>query len=164
MRLAFIALLVCSTTALPAAQVPDSLRACAAESDNAQRLACYDKEMARLAQPPHAHDAAPSTTPAAQNGAPADQFGLSEERIRKLKAQAGTPEPNERSAHITKISQFASGRARITLDNGEVWEQTEEDFGFSPMSGATATITRGALGGFWMTVEKYRKVRVKRIR
>jgi hypothetical protein len=164
MRVAFIALSICTATALAAAQVPDSLRACAAESDAARRLACYDKEMAALAQPPHAHATVSSPTPAAENIVPADQFGLSQEQVRKLKAQEGTAEPNELAAHITKISQFASGRVRITLDNAQVWEQTEEDFGFNPVVGATATITRGKVGGFWMAADKYRKARVKRIR
>lgn len=44
---------LCGIAAAAWAQdVPAGLRACTAESDSARRLACYDREMARLATPP----------------------------------------------------------------------------------------------------------------
>lgn len=69
-----------------AQNVPAGLHACAAEADSARRLACYDREMARLSQPPaapvrpaspaaaaapHAPDLAATAAPAA--AAPAAQ-------------------------------------------------------------------------------------------
>lgn len=57
---------LCSVPAAALAQsVPAGLRACAAEADSARRLACYDREMARLSQPP----AAP-VQPASPDAAP----------------------------------------------------------------------------------------------
>src|SRR5215469_9916883 len=67
-----LALLAFPTRSL-AQSVPASLRACTTESDPGQRLACYDREMARLspssarqpAEPaPVAADRASSTVPA----------------------------------------------------------------------------------------------------
>lgn len=49
-----------------AQNVPAGLRACTAESDSARRLACYDREMARLTAPPPS--AAAAAAPAAQAG------------------------------------------------------------------------------------------------
>lgn len=57
---------LCSVPAAALAQnVPAGLRACAAETESARRLACYDKEMARLTQPPAApgQPASPGAAP-----------------------------------------------------------------------------------------------------
>jgi hypothetical protein len=164
MRVVGIAVVLCAATSLAGAQVSESLRACAHESDGAQRLACYDREIARLTAPAAARDAAPSTAASAPKSAPAEEFGLTGERVRKLKAKEGHVEPKALTAHIAAVAQLPYGRRRLTLDNAQVWEQTEEDWGFNPQSGATATITRGALGGFWMATEGHPQVRVKRIR
>lgn len=51
-----------------AQSVPAGLRACTAESDSARRLACYDREMARLTAPPPS--AAAAAAPPAQAGQP----------------------------------------------------------------------------------------------
>jgi hypothetical protein len=166
MRLRWIAVALCGTASLVSAQtLPDSLRACAAESDSARRLACYDREVARLTQPLiTAHATLPSTASTVAEHSPADEFGLGEERVRKLKAQEGTAALKAVTAHVTAVSQLPYGRQRIALDNAQVWEQTEEDWGFNPHSGAAVMITRGALGGFWMASDAHQKVRVKRIR
>jgi len=164
MRAVGIAVVLGGAASLAAAQVPESVRACAHESDGAQRLACYDKEMTRLMAPAAAHETAPSTAVGAPKPAPAQEFGLTEERLRKLNAKEGYAEPQTLTAHIAKVAQLPYGRRRLTLDNAQVWEQTEEDWGFNPQSGAAATITRGAFGGFWMATDGHPQVRVKRIR
>jgi hypothetical protein len=84
-------------SALAAEALPPSLRACMSESDATQRLACFDRESARLTQesapiarradppasaPPAAAPAAATAAPAAATAAPAaatqsaqDKFG-----------------------------------------------------------------------------------------
>jgi hypothetical protein len=104
---------------------------------------------------------AAATTPAQL--APAPEFGLDEERVRKLKGQPHTADAKSLTARVTAVSQLPYGRQRLALDNGQVWDQTEEDWGFAPQSGAVVTISRGTLGGFWMTTDGHRNVRVKRI-
>jgi hypothetical protein len=52
----------------------------------------------------------------------------------------------------------------ITLDNAQVWEQTEPRPSFSMSRGATVTITMGALGSFWLEVDSHNATRVKRVR
>ncbi len=87
---------------------------------------------------------------------------MDEERIRKLKALP--PVPQSLTAHVSAITPLPYGRQRIILDNAQIWEQTEEDWGFAPQTGAAVMISRGKLGGFWMATDAYKKVRVKRIR
>jgi hypothetical protein len=163
MRPVCIALVFSGMSTLAYAQLPDGMRACAAESDNARRLACYDKEVAHRTPAPPAHDAVPSTEAVTPTAAAADEFGLGE-RVRKRKANDATAEAKAHTAHVTKVIQLPNGLQRVALDNAEEWEQTEQEQGFNPQPGATATITRGKLGGFWMATDAYRKARVKRIR
>jgi hypothetical protein len=165
MRLIYFALVALAAASAAAAQTSPALRACAAESDNTRRLACYDKEMARLPASEPLHVTVPNTQAAAPTLAPAEEFGLSDEqRVRRLQTKEGVADVKKLTAHITKISPLPNGRQRITLDNAQVWEQVEEDYGFVPQVGTTVNITRGMLNGFWMAADAYRQVRVKRIR
>lgn len=163
MRLHWTGLILCAVASTALAQeLPESLRACAAEANGPRRLSCYDREVARVSAPGAAQSAVvrPLATPAPP--APAQEFGLDEERITKLKAPS--PVPQALTARISAVSPLPYGRQRLALDNAQVWEQTEEDWGFAPQAGAAVTISRGVLGGFWMATEGHKKVRVKRIR
>jgi hypothetical protein len=164
MRLVGPLLVLCGAASLAGAQVSENLRSCAAEPDNARRLACYDKEMAHLTPAAPAHDAVPSTASGTPDAVPATRFGLSDGQVRKRQAGDAPAEVKALTAHVTKVIQLPNGRQRIALDNEQEWEQTEQDGGFNPQPGATAIITRGKLGGFWMATDPYRRVRVKRIR
>jgi hypothetical protein len=166
MRVGCISLVLCGCAALASAQdLPDSLRACARESDGVRRLACYDKEMAAVAQTKPAKD---KTASATGELAPADEIGLSQEQVKKLKAKKGmaeaAPPPKELRAHIAAVTQLPYNRQRITLDNNQVWDQAEDDWGFRAQSGDAVTITSGLLGGFWMATDPRKKVRVVRVR
>ena len=163
MRLHWIALTLCVAVSSAFAQaLPESLRGCAAETDGPRRLSCYDREMARLSAPGAGQSPAAQALATPAPPVPAREFGLDEERLKKLKTPA--PEPQALTAHISAVSALPYGRQRLVLDNAQVWEQTEEDWGFAPQSGAAVTISRGVLGGFWMTTDGHKKVRVKRIR
>ena len=164
MRLEWIGIILCGVASSAFAQaLPESLRACAAETDSLRRLSCYDREVGRLSEPGTAHTGVPPPLATPAQLAPAPEFGLDEERVRKLKVQPHTAEPKSLTARITAVSQLPYGRQRLALDNAQVWDQTEEDWGFAPQSGAVVTISRGTLGGFWMTTDGHRIVRVKRI-
>jgi hypothetical protein len=164
MRLVCPVLVLCGTASLAGAQVSENLRSCAAEPDNARRLACYDKEMAHQRPAAPAQDSALSTASGTPDAVPAERFGLSDGQGRKLNAGAAPAEVKALTAHVTNVFRLPNGLQRIALDNAQEWEQTEQDGGFNPQPGATATITRGKLGAFWMATDPYRRVRVKRIR
>ncbi len=131
-----------------AESMDDRLRACVAEPDDALRLACYDQAMGRAA------------------GQPAD-FGMTPELMRKKQAQSGVsapPPPADLSAAVTRVSTQSSGRFLVTLDNGQVWAQQEnQDFTLKP--GDLVTIKPGLFGALWMLGPSHRsQTRVKRVK
>ncbi len=125
----------------------DHMRACVSEADDARRLACYDKAMGR--------------TP----GQPAD-FGLTPELIRKKQVQAGVSPaaPAKLSAAVTRVATQAFGRIAVTLDNGQVWaQQDDQEFPINP--GDVVTIKAGLLGAIWMQhPSRNIQTRVKRVK
>jgi hypothetical protein len=105
--------------ALPAGAepLPASVRACIGEADAAQRLACYDREVARLIAP--AGTFAPATVGAAAPGtslAPASAPPL------PAAAPPAAP-PRHLSAKVSAVRQ-SGDNLLVTLDNGDVWEQS----------------------------------------
>jgi hypothetical protein len=156
------------------------LRLCAAEVDAGRRLECYDREVARLmgAAPvnrtPAAIPAVPDTSalvatapPVAPPSAlsPEEQFGLDEALASMLRQDKGiSPRLQRLTARVTGISKRPQGELVITLDNAQVWEQTEQRPSFSVSRGATVTIATGALGSFWLDVDSHNATRVKRVR
>jgi len=143
--------------------VPASVTACAAEADDARRLACYDREMAREM----ARELARLQTSAPPALKPEDEFGLSE-RVRRNQAEERAPERQaklqELVAAVDKVSSDAAGLAVIELANGQVWRQTELVNGFYINSGDSVTITRGALTSFWVRVDSRPPAHVRRVR
>jgi hypothetical protein len=139
--------------------VTPALRACRAETDGVKRLACYDREMARMDEPGHLAPVAPTAAqpPAQPPVSPTERFGLSPEAVTTHDAA-----PSKLTARVTSVSQKAHGRYLITLDNGQVWLQTEDNLGFSPQAGGSVTISRGMLGAYYMA-DKYYVVSVRRM-
>jgi len=70
------------------------------------------------------------------------------------------------TAHIVGEFHGWSGSTRVTLDNGQVWEQMDDATVTSGrMTNPTVTITRGLLNSFYMSVEGVTDtVQVKRIK
>jgi hypothetical protein len=197
--------------------VPGSLHDCMSITSDRQRLACFDREMAKLdstetkhgapasgdgktnAQPstgnptsgdgktnaqastgnPTSDDGktntqtatgnpasgAKATAPSAASLTPERTFGLSGDQILQLEArQGGTPTAKLKSltAQIASVSHNAEGRWVLTLDNGQVWRQTEtRSFEASP--GAAVRISSGAMGSFWIETSKHNWTRVERV-
>jgi hypothetical protein len=176
-----------------AVPVPGSLHACGSITADKERLACFDHEMAKLEGAPAREAAkgvaatsnptsnptptatptvatptsAANTTPAPGGQLPPEQaFGLSGDQIRAREArQQGAPQPTRLkniTAQIASASQNSAGRWMITLDNGQVWRQAEtRTFEASP--GATAKISSGAMGSFWLETNRHNWTRVERV-
>lgn len=70
------------------------------------------------------------------------------------------------AAHIAGEFHGWGGSTRVTLDNGEVWEQIDDVMVTAGrVTNPKVTITRGLLNSFYMTVDGVRDtVQVKRIR
>lgn len=157
---------------------------CVRVEDLSARLACYDRAAGRGT--PAAAPAAPvSTAPRASvppAPAPAAVPARAADPVAQFGAEAVTKEndaltaakvqqraevdalPKQIEARVTAVRQRPGGEQVLTLENGQVWQQTERrrDPVFS--AGDTVVIKRGLLGSFLLTLQKGSPTtRVKRI-
>jgi hypothetical protein len=134
---ALLLIAVASSRALAASSgLSDALQACTQERDDSKRLACYDREVARLAAKPD------------------KSFGLSPQQQNKLEPPElrDKPKPQALSSSVSALSQRADGRTVLTLANGQVWVQGEAWTAMPVSVGDTITIKPGALGSFQLYV------------
>lgn len=121
-------------------------RSCLAISDDAQRLACYDKHARSLAGQPEA-------TALEQKK---QEFGLP--------AKVPSQEIDAITSTITRVETFSRGKRRITLDNGQVWRQVGGSSRPRLEVGDRIAIERAALGSFLLKKEgSNRSLRVRRV-
>jgi len=148
-----------------------------------ERLACFDREFALLAQRKPAVAAAPgaAVTPstanaaaapaksAAQNaGAPGEltpeqAVGLPLGKILKLQKSPTGTEIKALSAKIERVSVNSGGRGVFKLDNGQVWQQVEPDSKFEVHPGDAVHLTKALMGSFFMSASKKMSTRVSRL-
>jgi hypothetical protein len=153
-----VALLSVAGPARPAEHeaVPSALKKCAAESDSARRLACFDAEMARLAALP----------PAAPPPTPEEKFGARGDLRRDIEQQgrAGEAPLRKLEATVAAIATRPGGGLVVTLDNGQVWQQLVAGEGFRLKAGEKVTLEPGALGSYFLVGSHGRSTKVKRIK
>ncbi|MEJ0099241.1 MAG: hypothetical protein WDO12_05615 [Pseudomonadota bacterium] len=139
---------------------PPGFAACAAMQDAAQRLACFDQQMAPRAAP--AKPAAPAAQPApAASTAPS----LGDDDLRK-KPGAAEAAPDVH-ATITRLTNAGSTSFMVYLDNGQIWRHDDTYLGPFLRVGEAITITSGTLGSYRMTRDKsnsHNWIRVSRVR
>jgi hypothetical protein len=124
----------------------DGLRRCARESEQTQRLACFD--------------ALASSLPKIE----ADQFGMTADVAQKHSPGAFRPEQHEAlTGKIVALSEGAQGQLIFTLDNGQVWAQVESRPGIRFAVGDAVRLEHGAMSSLWLAADHERKTRVKRI-
>lgn len=109
---------------------------CATVESDADRLACYDRTFGTPAEPK------PLPDPPA--GKPAEL-------------------PGRFTALVSKI-EWRNGVFVVTLDNGQVWIQSERDSRIQIAAQDTVTIRRGSLGSHLLSGKQGIAARVKRLR
>ena len=149
---------------------------CATVADDSARLACYDSVFGRPADsartsaqaavnPPQAAVTPPQ---AAANAVPAGDpanFGLSRWDERKLDPKAAERQsPSSFVAKVTTIEWRRDNRFVVTLDNSQVWQQTETLTTARPMAGDPVTIRAAALGSYLLVTKASIATRVRRVR
>ena len=160
--------------ASPPATLPASVAACLRVTDAGQRLACYDQSVAALlpativappaapvaaatpaikappaapAPPPvAASKAASAVAAAAPVAAPAPTFG--QEQLSSKQRPPADPADQTLHAKVTALRAPVPDTYRISLDNGQVWQQQESRLGFSLKVGDTVTLGKGAMGSY----------------
>lgn len=146
--------------------VPPALADCVKLTRDALRLACFDREVAKLMVNGGAADDEPRAagTASPPGLTPEQKLGLSKQSIEKLESQAGhAQEPTELHAHIAHVSSDGLGHMFFVLDNAQVWRQADVDFNFIARSGDAVTISQGALGSYWLSVNARSGIKVKRL-
>jgi hypothetical protein len=157
-RSALLWAIVCMPTQGIGQATFDSLIACTRLTADTERLACFDRAMTETRkisprQPP---------TPAAPTAE--QEFGLSSKQVLGLEAgpdRARTP--TQLHAHIVSVSRSPTDRQVFVLDNAQTWQQIELDPEFAVRTGQEVTISKGALGSFWLAIDSHRATRVQRI-
>jgi hypothetical protein len=123
----------------------DGLRRCSRETDEHQRLACFDALAAAL--------------PQIKN----DQFGMTAEIAHRRDPAVEYDHSDVLAGKINGLQEVTSGQWIFTLDNGQLWIQTEPKPGMRFSVGETVQIEHGAMGSLWLAADHRRKTRVKRI-
>jgi hypothetical protein len=147
---------------VPPATAQDALanaHACAAEPDDARRLACYDKQFRRGANQPSQPKAVTPTAPV--DAASAEQrFGMNGQVERNT---PGTQAPtlDKLTEHVAAIWHKPRGEAVFKLENGQTWEEADGEIPIYLKVGDAVTINAGVMGAYWV-VASTGSVRVKR--
>lgn len=174
-------LLALGLTSLSAsASVEQGLAQCAAVQDKLDRLICYDKLAASVANQPVAATvtqpqaatpvaavAAPvPVAPAPVSAAPVAPVSQAaptvEESFGKVKKTEAEPERID--LVISSVDTDAYNNLKISFTNGQVWKQTDGRK-FKLKSGESVYIEKGALGAFYLGLEsRNTTIRVKRLK
>lgn len=177
-KLSFVALLLCAATSPSQAEsISDALKDCGRQQNSLKRLVCYDKvvqsldrytgldELMHVPAPlPAQGSTRPSTAGApykpqprvesAAPSSPSSDFGME-----------NRPKNNaidKLYASIVGIKKSARKRYVLTLDNGQVWNQTDNET-LMLKEGQMIYVERGALGAFYLSKDSVnRRIRVKR--
>jgi len=134
---------------------------CRAIQDGAQRLACFDREVAALAQAQAEREVVVVDREAVRR-TQRSLFGLTLPDVGRL---FGDDENNEINSTVVAAQYNNLGMASIQIEGGAVWVQTEgRPISRRPRPGTAVRIRRGALGSYLLSVDGQRSVRVIRQR
>jgi len=185
----------------------DPLESCAAEKDDAARLACFDRQMAlrhgshatgapsgaaapvQAAPPPAVQSHPPPDHPAGQAAVtrpqvtqpqempappaatqaarvPDPDIGLQGSALRKKLKEEGKERqrPAPVSATVARLVPLSHSEYAFQLDNGQVWQQTDDRAGLSLKVNDPVTINAGSFGDFFFITPSKLHIRVKRLR
>jgi hypothetical protein len=152
----------------PRPEALNRLMECRSLTDSAQRLACFDREVAAI-------DAAEAAN---------QLVVVDREQIRKTRRSlfglslpdlgifGGGDDEEEEEEGVSQIestiknaSRGSYGRWIITLENGAVWAQTDDrNLPRWPKAGHPIVIKRAALGSFMANINDQNAIRVERLR
>lgn len=154
----------------------DNVYACAAKTDNAERLACYDAAVAGLKQAQTSGGVAVVARSQIE-AAEKEAFGFSQPSLSELARSANkmpapgaaaAPPPQELdrvTLTVKALERRPDGTYRFTMENGQVWEQIDgNELGKTLRAPVTAEIKKGAIGSYMLKVGDRASVRVRRIK
>jgi hypothetical protein len=66
------------------------------------------------------------------------------------------------AAHVASVTRKSSGWVVVRLDNGEVWEQSDDGPDIGVAVGDSVKIEKGMLGSYWMSGHSSVAIKVRR--
>ena len=109
-------------------QPTDTVYACADISEDVERLACYDQAVGRLKQAEEAGEITTVTREQVEE-ARRDSFGFSMPSFPSLalsRMDGGDAEELEEVTYqVVELEEDRHGKLFVTLENGQVWQQTD---------------------------------------
>jgi hypothetical protein len=137
-----------------------SLLDCRAIADSAQRLACYDKATASVAEAIGRKDLVLIDRERA-TAAKRSLFGFS---VPDFAGLLGGGEIKEIAGTVSGFTNNADGGLTIKLADGSVWTQTDDTpVALPPRRGDKVVVKRGALGSYFLRLGNQPGFRVRRI-
>jgi hypothetical protein len=158
-KLVLAAVALLPVVVLGADSVADTARRCTGIKDSLARLVCFDKAFEADSGAAAASAAVVATAPAAAMpavvaaAAPvvvAPSFG-GESVKKSSKDRSVVDAPTDLTAVISELKETRRDVYRITLDNGQVWQQMEMESLFHVAVGDTVRIQKGSMGGYRMS-------------
>ncbi len=151
----------------PAAAPPDpllrALESCRSQTNDAERLRCYDKAAAALGSAAATGDLVVVRQEDVKRTRRA-LFGFGVPKLPLFRGDRSAAEKQDQlEATIGSARSLGYGKWRIRLEDGAVWETTEAVETRHPKAGNKIVIKRGSLGSYIINVEGQRGVRAKRV-
>lgn len=168
---AALAALVPANAEQPLTRPTEALYACATETDDTVRLACFDTAVANLKAAENAGEVRTVDVSSIKQ-IERDSFGFSLPSLTEIfrRDESGkellSQEVEEVILPIASISvNRVTRKATITLENGQVWEQVDsEELSRSKVrKGKEAKIRKASLGSYLMTINGGAGIRVRRV-
>jgi hypothetical protein len=160
-----VAVLAVTGVAVAAESPADGLRRCAAVTDSLARLVCFDQLSAAAPAAAVAPAAPVSTAPtgsaapaaavglAAGTAAVATQAELGDDNLKGSQRKDAATKPTSLTAQVSELLETRTDTYRISLDNGQVWQQEEvQSAAFTIKVGDTVRIEKGKMGGYSLAV------------
>jgi hypothetical protein len=150
-------------------QLPANVAACASIQDGAQRARCYDREVAALSKAPlpTSPAVAPESPPSFAVPAPPPPADFGVDSLNRKARTIPEPVAATLQATVSTVREAQPGLYVLTLDNGQVWSQSESRTGFELKAGDSVSIKKGTMGSYrlWGTASgSWNWVRVIRVR
>lgn len=140
----------------------DQLISCRSIADDAQRLACYDRESASFAEAESKGDIIVADRQDLEK-VREEAFGYSVGDNPLLRDKDGKP-LDKLVSTITSARANASGKWTIKLENGTTWAQTDtERLRRRPAPGMSIEIEKALLGSYNAKIEGQRFIKVRRV-
>ncbi|MEQ8299426.1 MAG: hypothetical protein RH945_02680 [Hyphomonas sp.] len=137
--------------------------ACAEVGTDAERLACYDAAVGRLKAAEESGDVTTITRSEVEQ-VKRESFGFSIPSLPSLalrKSGETDKDLDEVTVGVKSVRKDGVGRLRVTLENGQVWVQTD-DKGVRAKNVSEARIYSAMLGSFKMKLDGGLAFRVRR--